>query len=144
MWWLSTVVSAREKLLPPFLHSCYRSLYFFKINQSHWCKSCFHQTEDTPDRQYFESLLPIPNIANVRSFSLTLDGDGGIAAPKKKYCPHFCNFRRGGGIFLPFFLPVQQENCLLIESKDFLYSSRRAKLWFVWEWPTKVDEGWPF
>ena len=42
--------------------------------------------EDTQDRQYFESLLPIPNIANVRSFSLTLDGDGGIAAPEK-YCP---------------------------------------------------------
>ena len=62
----------------------------------------------------------------------------------KKILSTFLQFQEGWGDFSPFFLPVQQENCLLIESKDFLYSSRRAKLWFVWEWPTKVDQGWPF
>ena len=36
------------------------------------------QLKDTPTKVYA--------IANDRSLSLTLDGDGGIAAPKK-YCP---------------------------------------------------------
>ena len=67
------------------------------------------------------------HIANVRGLSSTLDGDGGIAAPKK-ILSTFLQFQEGWGDFSPFFLPVQQENCLLIESKDFLYSSRRAKL----------------
>ena len=67
------------------------------------------------------------SIANVRGLSSTLDGDGGIAAPKK-ILSTFLQFQEGWGDFSPFFLPVQQENCLLIESKDFLYSSRRAKL----------------
>ena len=66
-------------------------------------------------------------IANVRGLSSTLDGDGGMAAPKK-ILSTFLQFQEGWGDFSPFFLPVQQENCLLIESKDFLYSSRRAKL----------------
>ena len=66
-------------------------------------------------------------IANVRGLSSTLDGDGGIAAPKK-ILSIFLQFQEGWGDFSPFFLPAQQENCLLIESKDFLYSSRRAKL----------------
>ena len=64
---------------------------------------------------------------NVRGLSSKLDGDGGIAAPKK-LLSIFLQFQEGWGDFSPFFLPVQQENCLLIESKDFLYSSRRAKL----------------
>ena len=66
-------------------------------------------------------------ITNVRGLSSTLDGDGGVAAPKI-ILPTFLQFQEGWGDFSPFFLPVQQENCLLIESKDFLYSSRRAKL----------------
>ena len=67
------------------------------------------------------------SIANVRGLSSTLDGDGGIAAPKK-ILSIFLQFQEGWGIFLPIFPPVQQESCLLIESKDIFYSSRRAKL----------------
>ena len=44
-------------------------------------------------------------IANVRGLSSTLDGDGGIAAPKK-ILSIFLEFQEGWGIFLPFFLPV--------------------------------------
>ena len=46
----------------------------------------------------------------------------------QKNIVHIFAISGGVGDFSPFFLPVQQENCLLIESKDFLYSSRRAKL----------------
>ena len=46
------------------------------------------------------------SIANVQSLSSTLDGDGGIAAPKK-YCPMILQFQKGWVNFLPFFLPVQ-------------------------------------
>ena len=66
-------------------------------------------------------------IANVRGLSSTLDGDGGIASPKK-ILSIFLQFQEGWGDFSPFFLPVQQESCLLIESKDIFYSSRRDKL----------------
>ena len=37
-------------------------------------------------------------------------------------------FQEGWGDFSPFFLPVQQESCLMIESKDIFFSSRRTKL----------------
>ena len=37
----------------------------------------------------------------------------------------------GVGEFSPFFLPVQQESCLLIKSKDISYSSRRAQIQVV-------------
>ena len=70
------------------------------------------------------------SIANVRTLSLALDEDGGIAAPKK-YCPMILQFQRGWVNFLPFFLPVQQESCLLIKSKDISYSSRRAQFQVV-------------
>ena len=49
-----------------------------------------------------------------------LDGDGGIAEPKK-YCP-VLQFQKGW-----FF---SQESCLLIESKDIFCSSRRAEAIF--------------
>jgi len=69
-------------------------------------------------------------IANVRALSLALDEDGDIAAPKK-YCPMILQFQKGWVNFLPFFLPVQQESCLLIKSKDISYSSRRAQIQVV-------------
>ena len=64
---------------------------------------------------------------NVRGLSSKLDGDGGIAAPKK-LLSIFLQFQEGWGDISPFFLPLQQESCLLIESKDIFYSSRRARL----------------
>ena len=79
------------------------------------------------NKKVFAISCSLPTIANVQGLSSTLDGDGGIAAPKK-ILSTFLQFQEGWGDFSPFFLPVQQENCLLIESKDFLYSSRRAKL----------------
>jgi len=86
--------------------------------------SAFFPVNDNEIKDYMcQSSSPLANhmlIANVRGLSSTLDGDGGIAAPKKILSTLLQ--------FSPFFLPEQQENCLLIESKDFLYSSRRAKL----------------
>ena len=41
-------------------------------------------------------------IANDRSLSLTLDEDGGIAAPEK-ILSMILQFQEGWGIFLPFF-----------------------------------------
>ena len=69
-------------------------------------------------------------IANVRTLSLALDEDGGITAPKK-YCPMILQFQKGWVNFLPFFLPLKQESCLLIELKDIFYSSRRAQFQVV-------------
>ena len=43
----------------------------------------------------------------------------------QKILSTFLQFQEGGGDFSPFFLPVQEQNCLLIELKDFLYSYRQ-------------------
>ena len=85
------------------------------------------------------------NIANVWGLSSTLDGDDGIAAPKKNIVHIFAISGGVGGIFLPFFFLCSKRTAYWLNQRTFCtLLSRRAKLWFVWESPTKVDQGWPF
>ena len=58
-------------------------------------------------------------IANERSLSLDLDGDGGIAAPKK-YCPMILPFQKGWVNFLPFFFLCSKRVACWLNQRTFL------------------------